>query len=259
MELWLCQNRPLPETVWRYGKLSYLLSAHERRAFLQNSHRPEKKQESALGKALQRLAIEHHTSLAAQDVIIKKSPKGKPFIDPDILAFHEKHTQFNLSHSKHFVCCAIGQGKHIGVDIEVAGRRNNLMAIAERYFHREENKQLQTLKNENAQHKLFLLLWTLKEATIKALGETIGSMSLDEVPFEIQQDRIVPLFSDKSNCRWLYNIFQPNEVLTLCTVQAAPRYQSADKQATLHSIDLKHFNFWRTQQSQLLYPAYSSH
>ena len=72
MELWLCYNHTLPDTLWRHGKLSHLLSSQERRAFLQNTRRKEKKQEVAIGKALQRLAISHYTGLAAQALIIEK-------------------------------------------------------------------------------------------------------------------------------------------------------------------------------------------
>ena len=258
MELWLCYNRPLPDTLWRHGKLSHLLSSQERRAFLQNTRRREKKQESAIGKALQRLAISHYTGLAAQALIIEKSDKGKPFISPATLPLRSKATQFNLSHSNKTVCCAVGKANCLGVDIEMANRRNNLMAIAERYFHLEEYKQLLSLKNESEQNHLFLLLWTLKEATIKALGETIGSMSLDEIPFEIHHQKITPLFSEKKNCHWQFNLYQIGKETMLCTAQGTPRYQTLDNTATLHKIDFKKLTDWKPQDSELLLPSYYS-
>lgn len=76
----------------------------------------------------------------------------------------------SLAHSHGYAALAIGPGlTRVGVDIEVLSERN-FAAIAQLAYGSDESDWLDSLADETRQRSAFYELWTLKEASIKALG-----------------------------------------------------------------------------------------
>lgn len=98
----------------------------------------------------------------------------KPF-----LKSHPK-AQFNISHSGDYVVVAFSDCP-VGIDIEK--NKGNRLAVARRFFTREELDDLFALPNEQKQIDYFYQLWTLKESYMKAIGKGI-SMSLSSFSFK---------------------------------------------------------------------------
>ncbi len=95
------------------------------------------------------------TGMAADQIELKKSPHGKPYINHTTLAF-------NISHSQHWFALAWSFTQpSIGVDIENSERQQNFTALSRRYFHVNE----QALPPST-----WLTIWTRKEAALKAHG-----------------------------------------------------------------------------------------
>lgn len=104
---------------------------------------------------------------------------GKPIVDRPLPA----RRAFNVAHTKGLVLCGIGaNGAWLGVDVEWNDRRTD-PALALRYFAPAEIKQLEAASNERQHRELFLKLWTLKEAFIKAIGTGLFT-PLDQFAFE---------------------------------------------------------------------------
>lgn len=90
---------------------------------------------------------------------------------------------FNVAHTRGLVLCGIGSVDHwLGVDVEWNDRRTD-PALAERYFAPAEVRQLELASSEAEHRELFLKLWTLKEAFIKAIGTGLYT-PLDHFAFE---------------------------------------------------------------------------
>jgi 4'-phosphopantetheinyl transferase len=122
--------------------------------------------------ALAYSAIEH-----AREVVLATTELGKPY-------WPNSRWQLNWSHSQHYVALAIAPaGLHraleqantaaasireniagmLGIDIELLGRTRARQALINRYFHPSEHT--------HASHEQgFLLIWTRKEAVLKAHG-----------------------------------------------------------------------------------------
>ena len=82
----------------------------------------------------------------------------------------------------------MAEGK-TGCDIERADRKVSI-AVAERFFHPEEKTFLEAAENPEEKQKRFIMLWVLKEAHIKLMGTTIGTVK--ETPsFSIRGNRIL--------------------------------------------------------------------
>ncbi len=97
-----------------------------------------------------------------EDIRIAQTSNGKPYIMGEDI-------HFNYSHSKGFLCVAISNYP-IGVDIEYIKRKVSVMPIAKRFFHSSE---YQDLLESRQKSRDFFLLWTQKEALIKARGGRI--------------------------------------------------------------------------------------
>lgn len=80
---------------------------------------------------------------------------------------------FNLSHSGDCVVLVFSRAGTAGVDVEPVNRPRVNLGIARRYFSRQEVSALESLPTDSQQLR-FLMLWTLKEASSKALGGSLG-------------------------------------------------------------------------------------
>lgn len=110
------------------------------------------------------------------DAALRIGPHGKPALADDTFAF-------NLSHSGAAAALAIARGVEPGVDLETPGRVRPFVALAQRYF-RPAEAQAVAAAAEADRERLFLRLWTAKEAVLKALGRGLA-FGLDRLELEL--------------------------------------------------------------------------
>lgn len=116
------------------------------------------------------LLLSQYTRLAPDEIRMRRTDNGKPFLeDSDIF--------FNLSHTSELTVVAITQGVEVGVDVEAVQARVDPLAIASRFFHPAERAALKALE-PTARLDLFFRIWVRKEAFIKGVGGGL-SMGLD--------------------------------------------------------------------------------
>lgn len=107
---------------------------------------------------------------------------GRPEIAPESSPRHS--LRFNLSHTPGLAACAVTDRVAVGVDVEQLDRPVQYQALADRWFSRQEARQLRTLPFTQ-QRTRFLEYWTLKEAYIKACG---GGLSIPLDGFSFARD-----------------------------------------------------------------------
>lgn len=81
------------------------------------------------------------------------------------------HLHVGLAHTGPASVCAVHEAR-VGIDIEPVNRRVSHQALARRWFTEREQSWLNADANKSAER--FLLLWTLKEAWIKAHHQPIA-------------------------------------------------------------------------------------
>ena len=91
--------------------------------------------------------------------------------------------RFNLSHTSDHIVCVVTPNHNVGIDIEHTARKNDVLAIANRFFSKREVIDLFKLPIEQ-QSDRFFDYWTLKEAYMKARGEGI-SLGLSNFGFSV--------------------------------------------------------------------------
>ena len=78
-----------------------------------------------------------------------------------------KEIFFNLSHTRNMAAIAISRKSEIGIDIELIRENKHITNIAKRYYSESEKK---LIEHSGQQLHEFFLIWTRKEAFLKALG-----------------------------------------------------------------------------------------
>ena len=147
-----------------YSHYHDVLSAPEHQRFL-SQRLPKGQLQFLITRIVLRylLSVYHPDTHPAQ-WIFGKSETGRPQVDQS-----QSSLQFNLTHTGKLLLIAVTGSGAPGVDAEVLGRNACVAEIAQRYFSRTEALQILDAAPE-IRNELFLRIWTLKEAAVKATG-----------------------------------------------------------------------------------------
>lgn len=110
---------------------------------------------------------------------LARARHGKPFLEGSRL-------RFNLSHARGLALAAFAWESEVGVDVEDTTRTVEHLQLAQRFFSQPEARELERLPSER-QHHTFFVVWTRKEAYIKALGDGL-SHPLDRFQVSLRAD-----------------------------------------------------------------------
>jgi 4'-phosphopantetheinyl transferase len=124
----------------------------------------------ARSRGVLRALLGSYLNVDADTLRFDVDPHGKPSLPAD---FHDAAVgavSFNLSHSGAMALYAIAPaGLAVGVDVQVADRQVDAVALARRVFGAAAASDLQALAVEDAQRE-FLRLWVRHEAALKCSG-----------------------------------------------------------------------------------------
>lgn len=124
-----------------------------------------------MAHGLTREALSEQAEVAPEKWRFVAGKNGRPEIAAPRLP---RPLRFNLSHTAGLVACALTWSRDVGVDVERRDRPGTDLAVADRYFSPPEVRWLYEAA-ERERPDRFLILWTLKEAYIKAVGEGLSA------------------------------------------------------------------------------------
>lgn len=170
----------------------------------------------------QRKVLSRYAGVPPQDLKFTRGGNGKPALSSPHLPI-----AFNLSHSGDRMVLAISAGPAIGVDLEYCDPGRDILKLARRSF---SNIELRALLNCEGLDRVYRFYdyWTLKEATVKAAGASLG-LELESTCFELADladqagepvpARITPVASALNESAW-FALLQPFDGyrLALCCV-----------------------------------------
>lgn len=140
------------------------------------------RQRFTIGRALTRLAVASHLGCSAQQVGITIDDAGKPWLEPGRASL-----SFSIAHSGDLVVAALAARGAIGVDVESRGQTIDLEAVMPLACSVSESDTIRSLPTADRIHR-FLVLWTLKEAFLKATGVGLAGNPA-QVVFNLDDDR----------------------------------------------------------------------
>ena len=142
--------------------------------------------EAIVSRALLRTTLSRHAPVDPRAWSFDRSTHGRPIVTGPRGA-----PSFNVSHSRGFVACAIGDADELGLDVEDTRRPIAIDSTARVSFSPDELAGLFALDGD-ARRARFFALWTLKEAYLKARGAGL-TMPLDR--FSLRLDGPAPTIS----------------------------------------------------------------
>lgn len=173
-------------------------------------------------------------------------PHGKPIVEAPAHA----RRPFNLAHTDGLVVCGLGYGPQdlLGADVEPLDRRTD-PELAQRYFAPPEIDLLRQIRGDEPRRRMFLRIWTLKEAFIKAIGTGLQTPLADFAFIDPAADspRIRWIRSGLDHgLRWRFRSLQPRPgyvaAVALGTPQDAQKPDGHD--FTPLMVDAKAFETW---------------
>ena len=136
------------------------------------------RREFALCRAALRATLCRQLGCRNEELTFAATHHGKPFA---VIHGTRVATSFNVSHSGNHGLIAVAPEGRIGVDVEERGTRHDPDGPIRAAFPPAEQAEL-AMAPAARRVDLFLMLWTMKEALIKALGM---GLALDTSGFEI--------------------------------------------------------------------------
>ena len=158
---WSLQNGPF------VGDDAQALLSDDERARQRSFVSPELRRRFGAARAGLRTLLGRHLDADPQSLAFATNEFGKPRLAGD------GQVHFNLSHCEERAVLAISNAE-VGIDLE-RERPIEHVDLARRYFHRHEVAAITALRDEAEQRRAFFLVWTLKEAVVKALGTGLST------------------------------------------------------------------------------------
>lgn len=221
--LWVCPNDDLAPAI------ADVLAAHwfdERERETAGRFLFERdRRQYLVAHTLVRRALALEAGLAEAELVIWRSSRGRPFLQPlpGGLPRGGSHLDFNLSHAGGYNLLGIVRRHRIGVDVERLDREAHALETVVETFAAQERDWVATAAAGRPRHRRALRLWTLKEAYSKARGLGLG-LPFDEFSFTLAEDRGVLAFrppADDRTGRWRFVELEPvPDVLAAVAVPA---------------------------------------
>jgi 4'-phosphopantetheinyl transferase len=180
------------------GDDAQALLSDDERARQRSFVSPELRRRFGAARAGLRTLLGRHLDLDPRRLAFSANEFGKPRLAGD------GQIHFNLSHCEERAVLAISDTAEVGIDLECE-RPIEHVDLAKRYFHPNEVAAVTASRDEAEQRRAFFLVWTLKEAVVKALGTGL-STPLDsfEVAIGVSMPRLAVAPAGAPRTWWLH-------------------------------------------------------
>jgi len=167
--------------------------------------------------ALLRLIIAKKLNTKPLKIIFKNETNKKPYLPGNPL-------YFNITHTREAFAFGISKHLYVGIDLEKINLRMDFYSIIETFFSNREREFI--LQSQSGARNRFFLLWTRKEALLKALGigiiNTPPQVEVCEQENFIDKKLVENLVSDSAFTEYLiYSKKLCNHYLSIATPNKA--------------------------------------
>jgi 4'-phosphopantetheinyl transferase len=191
--------------VWSWSLQTVPLVGDDAQAVLSDDEKarqrsfvsPDLRRRFGVARAGLRTLLGRHLDRDPRSLAFVTNEFGKPRLAGD------GQVHFNLSHCEERAVLAISNAE-VGIDLE-RERSIEHVDLAKRYFHANEVAAIKASRGEAEQRRAFFLVWTLKEAVVKALGTGL-STPLDsfEVAIGVSRPRLAVAPEGAPEIWWLH-------------------------------------------------------
>jgi 4'-phosphopantetheinyl transferase len=170
------------------------------------------------------------------DLLFIKGLNNKPGLTND-------SAYFNISHTREAFAIVISRHHYVGIDLEELNFSMNFHPIIKTFFSPRERQFI--LQSDSEAVNRFFLLWTRKEALLKALGTGIMDI-LTHVEVSEQENLLDKEFFDSEiidsacNEHFIYSMVMGNNYLSIAApCNAIVNINHLDNETVLSLLELK--------------------
>lgn len=200
----------VPQYAEFYFNNVFPLISPERKKKIQVLVQKEDALRSLAGEWLSRFAVSSKLGLQMKDIFIDCDVRGKPYMPKN------RDLYFNVSHSEKWVVCALSTAQ-TGIDIELVQQTD--ISIAEDWFTKDENENLNKLDSEKEKLDYFYSVWTIKESFLKATGEGLSG-NPRTIETNIRNGNISVYCDDGKNFHFKLFDFEKKYKLCVCSMDS---------------------------------------
>jgi 4'-phosphopantetheinyl transferase len=185
----------------------------------------------AVTRALVRTALSQYAAVAPGSWCFARSDHGRPLVTgpPEGLGL-----SFSVTHTRGLIACLITRHPRAAIDVEALQPVDDALQIATQYFAAREVAALAAQRGVG-RDRLFLALWTLKEAYLKARGRGL-TLPLDSATFSLGEgeekgtiDAVVDNEGgDIGFCLWTFQLLRPSSTHILALARSHVTADSPD-------------------------------
>ncbi|PIN26643.1 Alpha-aminoadipic semialdehyde dehydrogenase-phosphopantetheinyl transferase [Handroanthus impetiginosus] len=186
-------------------------------------------QKRALVSRLLQYALVHQVlGIPFDEIIIRRTPEGKPFLVYDNVKSRFPNFNFNVSHHGDYVAIASEPVCLVGLDIvshsiPMNETADEFIRSFSSYFSTLEWYHISNAGSSDEMLKFFHRYWCLKEAFVKAMGSGVG-YKLDDVEFHhTNWDNIFVKVAGKEMKDWKFWLLEIGQNHSVCIARGHPR------------------------------------
>ncbi|KAL1542283.1 L-aminoadipate-semialdehyde dehydrogenase-phosphopantetheinyl transferase-like [Salvia divinorum] len=220
------------------------LLPHHEQASITRFVKFEDRKRALVSRLLQYALVHQVMGIPFDEIIIKRTPEGKPFLvcDSDELGF--PNFNFNVSHHGDYVAIASEPVCLVGVDIvthsvPVNEPADKFVQSFSSYFSDLEWRSICNAGSSDEMLRVFYRYWCLKEAFVKAVGSGVGHR-LDDVEFHhTSWENISVKVCGKELKDWRFWLLDLSNNHSVAIARGHPRSAISSYMKTLKQIGFK--------------------
>jgi 4'-phosphopantetheinyl transferase len=184
-----------------------LLDRQETETYQRFLAREDRRDYAAAHALLRRTLTSLEPSRSPQEWSFARTPHGKPYLSEANV--NGSPVRFSLTHTRGYVACAISPDADVGIDAECRSHINELDRLLAGVCSPAEQAQVGAAPAP-ARTALFLDLWALKEAYLKARGTGLDAR-LPNIGFDLRAPAmILASFRPDATTAWWFGLFRPS-------------------------------------------------
>ncbi|KAK6929061.1 4'-phosphopantetheinyl transferase domain [Dillenia turbinata] len=218
-----------------------LLPQHEH-CFITRYLKTEDRKRALVSRLLQYALVHEVLGIPFDEIIIKRTFEGKPYLDSDKLKLEFPNFNFNASHHGDFVAIASEPLCLVGLDIVsqfVPGHETIPKFIQDfsPYYSSSEWTEILNARTPDEMLCEFYKYWALKEAYVKAIGTGVG-YRMDRVEFVHSRWSNISVKSDgKKLTDWRFSLSDLGKGHWISVARGHPRMAGVSFKRTLKQTE----------------------
>ncbi|KAH6829652.1 hypothetical protein C2S53_011431 [Perilla frutescens var. hirtella] len=202
----------------------------------------EDRKRALVSRLLQYALVHQVLGIPFDEIIIRRTPEGKPFLVCDSVKSGFPNFNFNVSHHGDYVAIASEPICVVGLDIvshsvPVNETADEFIQCFSSYFSNLEWCNIFSASSSDEMLRVFYRYWCLKEAFVKAIGSGVGH-KLDDVEFHhINWDNIFVKLAGKELKDWKFWLLELEDNHSVSIARGHPWTAISSYMTTLKQTD----------------------